>query len=92
MARGAGETTQDENEMALKNICIRAEILCDRPTPDADKALRMQFQMSRLQQGLGQKLPDKKADLDAMVFEWVAVGPVSTAIYEPLAARFLQCR
>ena len=92
MARGAGETTQDENEIALKNICIRAEILCDRPTPDADKALRMQFQMSRLQQGLGQKLPDKKADLDAMVFEWVAVGPVSTAIYEPLAARFLQCR
>ncbi len=53
----------------------------------------MQFQMARPAAGpRAKKLPDKKADLDAMVFEWVAVGPVSTAIYEPLAARFLQCR
>ena len=92
MAQGAGDATQDENEQALKTFCIRAEILCDRSTPDEDKSLRMQYQMSRLQQGLGQKIPDKNVEMNAMVFEWVAVGPVSTVIYQPLIERFQQCR
>ncbi|MBT3831528.1 MAG: DUF349 domain-containing protein [Gammaproteobacteria bacterium] len=92
MAQGAGDATQEENEQALKTFCIRAEILCDRPTPDEDKSLRMQYQMSRLQQGLGQKIPDKNVEMNAMVFEWVAVGPVSTVIYQPLLERFQQCR
>ena len=92
MAQGAGDATQEENEQALKTFCIRAEILCDRSTPDEDKSLRMQYQMSRLQQGLGQKIPDKNVEMNAMVFEWVAVGPVSTVIYQPLLERFQQCR
>ncbi len=92
MAKGAGDATQEENEQALKRLCIRAEILSDRPTPDEDKSLRMQYQMSRLQQGLGQKSPDKSVEMNAMVFEWVAVGPVSTEIYQPLLERFQQCR
>ena len=92
MAQGAGDATQEENEQALKTFCIRAEILCDRSTPDEDKSLRMQYQMSRLEQGLGQKKPDKNVEMNAMVFEWVAVGPVSTVIYQPLLERFQQCR
>ena len=92
MAQGAGDATQEKNEQALKTFCIRAEILCDRSTPDEDKSLRMQYQMSRLQQGLGQKMPDKNVEMNAMVFEWVAVGPVSTVIYQPLLERFQQCR
>ena len=92
MAQGAGDATQEENEQALKTFCIRAEILCDRSTPDEDKSLRMQYQMSRLQQGLGQKMPDKNVEMNAMVFEWVGVGPVSTVIYQPLLERFQQCR
>ncbi len=92
MARGAGDTTQEENEQALKNLCIRAEILSDRPTPDEDKPLRMQYQVSRLEQGLGQKTPDRKAEMNAMVLEWVAVGPVPTPMYQALLERFLQCR
>ena len=92
MAQGAGDATQEENEQALKMFCIRAEILCDRSTPDEDKSLRMQYQMSRLEQGLGQKMPDKNVEMNAMVFEWVAVGPVSTVIYQPLFERFQQCR
>ncbi len=92
MARGAGDTTREENEQALKSLCIRAEILFDRPTPDEDKPLRMQYQVSRLEQGLGQKTPDKRPEMNALVLEWVAVGPVPTAIYQPLLERFLQCR
>lgn len=92
MAKGVGDATQEENEQALKRLCIRAEILSDRPTPDEDKSLRMQHQMSRLQQGFGQKSPDKSVEMNTMVFEWVAVGPVSTVIYQPLLERFQQCR
>ena len=92
MAQGAGETIQEENEQALRAFCIRAEILCDRSTPEEDRSLRMELQMSRLKQGLGQNITDKNAEMNAMVFEWVAVGPVSTAIYLPLLERFLRCR
>ncbi|MBT5724646.1 MAG: DUF349 domain-containing protein, partial [Gammaproteobacteria bacterium] len=92
MTQGAGDATQEENEQALKTFCVRAEILCDRPTPDEDKSLRMQLQMSRLEQGLGQKVTDKKVEMNAMVFDWAAVGPVSTVIYQPLLERFLRCR
>ena len=92
MARGAGDTSQVDNEVALKSLCIRAEILCDRSTPETDKALRMQFQMSRLQQGFGQNVSDKQVELDAMVYEWLAVGPVATTVYQPLVDRFLKCR
>jgi len=92
MAQGAGDATQEENEQALKRFCIRAEILCGRSTPDEDKSLRMQYKMSRLEQGLGQKTPDKSVEMNTMVFEWVAVGPVSTVIYQPLLERFQQCR
>jgi exonuclease SbcC len=92
LARGAGDTSQVDNEVALKSLCIRAEILCDRSTPETDKALRMQFQMSRLQQGFGQNRSDKPVELDAMVFEWLAVGPVATTVYQPLVDRFLKCR
>ena len=35
---------------------------------------------------------DKNVEMNAMIFEWVAVGPVSTVIYQPLLERFQQCR
>jgi exonuclease SbcC len=92
MEQGAGDATQEDNEQTLKRFCIRAEILSDLPTPDEDKSLRMQYQMSRLEQGLGQAMPDKSVEMNTMIFEWVAVGPVSTVIYQSLLERFQQCR
>ena len=59
MAKGTGDATHEENEQALKTLCIRAEILSGRPTPDEDKSLRMQYQMSRLEAG---PWPDKSPD------------------------------
>jgi exonuclease SbcC len=92
LARGAGDISLDENELALQRLCIRAEILCDRPTPETDTALRMQMQMSRLQQGLGQNMRDKQTELDAMALDWVVIGPVATVVYQGLVERFLKCR
>ncbi len=91
ISNGVGNGNIAEHEQALKTLCIRAEILADRPTPAADQALRMECKIKRLEKGLGEKAQDIKVELDSMVLDWVAVGPVSTALYEPLLERFKQC-
>ena len=50
---GADSAKQEDYEQALKILCIRAEILNDNSTPLEDKALRMQYQVSQLQQSFG---------------------------------------
>jgi len=90
----ASECSEDlaANEAALRMLCIRAEILTDMPTPPKDQALRRDYQLQRLVQGMGQRLKADETQLDAMAFEWVCVGPVEAAVYEPLVQRFRRCR
>ena len=83
---------QDDNEQTLKTLCIRAEILTDQETPAEDKALRMQYQVSRLQQGFGQTTFANDPNIQDLTLEWVAVGPVPTDIYQPLLERFQRSR
>lgn len=80
------------NETALKMLCIRAEIWVDVPTPPEDQPLRRDYQLQRLVQNMGQGVRADETDLDAMAIEWVCVGPVEKAVYEPLLERFRRCR
>ncbi len=80
------------NELALKTLCIRAEILTDLPTPPEDQALRREYQLQRLVQNLGQGVRADETHLDGMAIEWVGVGPVEEAIYQPLLQRFRRGR
>jgi hypothetical protein len=80
------------NESAMKTLCIRAEILTDIPTPPEDQALRREYQLQRLVQGMGQRLKADDTQLDTMAIEWLRVGPVEDAAYEPLLQRFRRCR
>lgn len=80
------------NEAALKMLCIRAEILTDRPTPSEDLALRRDYQLQRLVQGMGQRPRIDESQLDALALDWVRVGPVEEAPYVALQRRFLSCR
>ena len=84
MALGVGNETTEQNEKKLRELCIRGEILRERETPSEDKALRMQYQISRLEHGFGQKEKDNQSQINALIFEWVAVGPVSDHSYSPL--------
>ncbi|MFL6600110.1 MAG: DUF349 domain-containing protein [Steroidobacteraceae bacterium] len=79
------------NETALKMLCIRAEILTDRPTPPEDQPLRREYQVQRLIQKMGQGIAADDAQLDALAIEWLAVGPTDEATYEPLLQRFRRC-
>jgi len=87
-----GSTDIAGNEAALRTLCIRAEILTDTPTPPADHTFRRNYQVQRLMQGMGQARPSTKDELDAMVFEWIAVGATNNVVYAELLARFSRCR
>jgi hypothetical protein len=79
------------HETALRTLCIRSEILTDRPTPLADQALRRDHQVQRLMQ-MGRRGQTEPDTLDGLALEWVRVGPVAPATHDSLLARFLRCR
>lgn len=85
-------TTLDENERAFRMVCIRLEILCDTETPQEDQSLRLEYQVKRLEKGLGQRSQDVKPQLNALLLEWVAIGPVATERYNVLLDRLNKCR
>ena len=80
------------HETALRMLCIRSEIITDRPTPEDDQALRRDHQVKRLVQHMGGRDEARPDELDALALAWVRVGPVPTATHEALLARFLRCR
>ena len=90
----ARERSEDlaANQVTLRTLCIRAEILTDTPTPPEDQALRREYQLQRLVQGMGQGLRAEETSLDALALEWVSAGPVEDVAYETLLKRFRSCR
>ena len=92
LARANGSADVTENLNALRELCIRADILTDSVTPVSEQALRTAFQVNQLQQNFGRKAQDASAEFENLVFEWVAVGAVEGKDYEPLFARFNACR
>lgn len=78
---------REENTTLLQTLTIRAEIAAGLPTPESDKQRRMSYQISQLQQAFGKQ----DAALEALVFEWIAIGGVSEADYQPLFVRFMEC-
>jgi hypothetical protein len=91
-ADAAAEFNMPAHEKALRMLCVRSEILTDKPTPPEDQALRREYQVQRLVQHMGQRNEANADDLDALVLEWIRVGPVSAAAHQSLLARFLRCR
>jgi hypothetical protein len=80
------------NEAGLRQLCIRAEVLADRPTPPEDQPLRREYQMQCLVRGMGQGATPDEAQLDTLAIEWVGVGPTEEGTYRQLLERFRQCR
>jgi hypothetical protein len=91
-AHGAAGLDASAHEKALRLLCVRSEILTDRPTPPEDQALRREYQVQRLVQHMGQRNEASSDSLDALALEWIRVGPVSAAAHESLLARFLRYR
>jgi Domain of Unknown Function (DUF349) len=79
-------------EKALRMLCIRGEIYSEMPTPTEDEALRREYQVQRLMQGMGQGSREDDEDWDAMMLEWIRIGAVAPAVHESLQSRFMRCR
>lgn len=83
------ETNQD-NDKALALLCIRMEILADLPSPEDAKALRMEYQLARLNESMSQREQDPTLDQAyALVTAWCQAGVVDAALFSSTKARFL---
>jgi hypothetical protein len=91
-AESAAGLDSGVNETALRMLCIRSEIITDRPTPQDDQGLRRDYQVKRLVQHMGGRDEAPPDELDALALAWVRVGSVPTATHAALLARFLRCR
>jgi hypothetical protein len=91
-AGSVSDTDSAARERALRILCIRAEIHSESPTPPEDDALRREYQVQRLVQGMGQGSHVDDGDWDAMALEWIRIGAVSPAEHESLQSRFMRCR
>ena len=80
------------NESALRLLCIRAEILTGKSTPESDQPLRREYQMKRLVEGMGRGNSADTDSLDRLVLEWVAVGGSRPDVYQGLRARLAHCQ
>jgi hypothetical protein len=87
-----GNTDVNANELALRKLCVRAELLTDTQTPDADQTLRREYQVQRLMESMGQGVKADDGQLDTLTIEWLGVGPVEEASYLQLLQRFKECR
>lgn len=78
-------------EKSLRLLCIRAEILASAPTPQADAALRSDYEMRLLMDGLGQARQADDRDWNAMRLEWIGIGAIAPAEHDELEQRFRAC-
>jgi len=82
------ETDASARERSLRMLCVRAEILQERASPAEDEALRREYQVKRLMQGMGQGRGAEEGDWGAMVMEWVGIGAIELRAHEALEQRF----
>lgn len=87
-----GDNDLAANELALRTLCIRAELLTDSVTPEADQALRREYQMQLLMNNMGQGIKAEAGQIDALTLEWLGAGPIEEGAYLQLLERFKTCR
>jgi hypothetical protein len=85
--------TEDDaaRELALRTLCVRAEILGAAATPPEDAGLRREHELELLRQGLGQARRMDDRDWEGMRLEWLRMGAVAPAVHDELERRFVQC-
>lgn len=77
------------NEQQRRELCIELEILLGADTPEEDRPLRREYQLRKLQQGLGQAATNQqKALLEQLIVQWHCASPASGDVQNQLQARF----
>jgi exonuclease SbcC len=77
------------NEQRLRELCIELEILLDAETPEEDRPRRREYQLRKLQQGLGQAAAtNRPALLEQLLVQWYCASPAAADTQRQLQARF----
>lgn len=80
-----------KTEAARRELLIKMEVAAGVDTPAEDKALRMQFQLANLQQGMtGSAVSDKKTELKSLEREWLSMAPGPRDKRDSLNSRYLK--
>jgi hypothetical protein len=79
------------NALALRLLCVRAEIATGRETPDEDQGLRREHQLRQLVASRTLGAGAGPEDLAALTLEWLLTGPLASEVELALRARFLRC-
>jgi hypothetical protein len=74
----------------FQDLAIRAEILADQPSPEADQRKRMEIQVQRLAQGIGaaEQTVNPITDAEKLVALW-CLAPASAAASKELEQRMV---
>ncbi len=75
-------------EKQLRQLCIKAEVANGLESPESDKTLRMEYQVTQLQSNFGQS-NDINASNQKLVEEWLAVSGAQMPEHQALFDRFL---
>ena len=69
----AGKTSlEPASEDKLRELCIRSEIVADKPSPEADQSLRMSLQVERLSKGMNSG-DNNKETTTSLLCEWLSL-------------------
>lgn len=82
----------EANTAARRLLCIELEILCDKETPQEDKAMRMQYQLDQLQKGLQSSSASSSpaTQIEQLQIKWMTAAPASPDWRDKLQSRFDQ--
>jgi hypothetical protein len=79
------------NALALRMLCVRAEIATGRETPGEDQGLRREHQLKRLVESRNLGAGAGPEGVAALTLEWLVTGPLAPEVELALRVRFLRC-
>ena len=83
----------EANAQTMRMLCIQLETVMDIPSPDSDKALRMEYQVNRLKEGMiSSGSLSKQEQVEKIIIEWLATGPVADTDFDAFDRRFNKAR
>lgn len=82
-------TAADNAAEQMKKLCIQAEILANLDSPAEDQAERMQLQVARLQQGMGQANQSTIEQAQSLLTQWLSLSAIKPADKSVQQSRFV---
>ena len=84
----------EKNADAARQVVIEMEFLSGEETPEADRQLRMDYQVQRLAKRMSERssTPDLETELAELVRRWYATLPHPPKLHEDLAKRYSRSR